>query len=353
MLEYKQFSNLNGKVSQLLQELNFKPERIFCDEDGECKFHLDNKSGTEEGHHYYLAEAPTKDGKKVVIKIQLDYPNEPNHIFIGHKSFLKEQEFYKHSAQLLGFVPNYISSGKFEDLNWLIYEFVPGETLGLAHTTGTAVTAEQVTRLIEILGELSGTEIPAKTQLDVKNGAYFTEHLQEFFKVHSKALSPIVSSEQRQKLDSLNNKFSAILDRQPHCLVHGDLHPGNVILGSDKTSVTIIDWEQVHLGTPVLDIAKLWNRAWQSPWRNQFLAAARQHTPAHSFDDQFRYLTLHLLLDELVFWSWLAKNKTSSPLGASAEQALASQQKTFIEALTAEDFVLSKVSDPSPAINTH
>ncbi len=329
MLKYIQFDNLDEKVSKLLSKLGLQPEHIYCDEDGDFKFRFDNKSGVEEGHHYYLAKSPIEESKKVVIKIQLDYPNQPDHIFISHKSFAKEQEFYRSTSGNLDFIPNYISSGRFEDLNWLTYEFVPGETLGLAHTTSLNISQSQITRLIQVLVELLNTNAPPGMELAVKDGAYFTEHLKKFFDVHAATLNRLVSPEQRQKLFSLNETFATIIDNERRYLVHGDFHPGNIILGADETSVTIIDWEQVHLGTPVLDVAKLWNRAWQSPWRDRLVTSAREHMPVQNFDDQFRYLALHLLLDELVFWSRLAERKDNNPLEELADQALAIHTKAF------------------------
>ncbi len=49
---------------------------------------------------------------------------------------------------------------------------------------------------------------------------------------------------------------AALLDRQPAgaSLLHGDLHPGNVLLGPDGP--VVIDWFDATVGHPVADIAR-------------------------------------------------------------------------------------------------
>jgi aminoglycoside phosphotransferase (APT) family kinase protein len=42
---------------------------------------------------------------------------------------------------------------------------------------------------------------------------------------------------------------------RPPCLVHGDVGPGNFIFGSDARVRAIIDWEVVHMGHPLEDLA--------------------------------------------------------------------------------------------------
>lgn len=66
----------------------------------------------------------------------------------------------------------------------------------------------------------------------------------------------------------------------PATLVHGDLHPGNLI--SDGRRNTVIDWGESHRGHPAADIAKL--VSWLAPEHRELAAttwvdAWRHHRP--------------------------------------------------------------------------
>jgi aminoglycoside phosphotransferase (APT) family kinase protein len=43
------------------------------------------------------------------------------------------------------------------------------------------------------------------------------------------------------------------------CLVHGDLYPGHVLINASGLPVAVIDWGDVHLGDPALDLAVAYN----------------------------------------------------------------------------------------------
>jgi aminoglycoside phosphotransferase (APT) family kinase protein len=48
---------------------------------------------------------------------------------------------------------------------------------------------------------------------------------------------------------------SATLERLPATLVHGDVHPGNVLVSADQA--TLIDWGSCRVGPAALDLANL------------------------------------------------------------------------------------------------
>jgi aminoglycoside phosphotransferase (APT) family kinase protein len=54
----------------------------------------------------------------------------------------------------------------------------------------------------------------------------------------------------------LRSTVQAAVDRMPDadCLCHGDFHPANILLGTDKA--VVIDWVDATLGNPLADVAR-------------------------------------------------------------------------------------------------
>jgi aminoglycoside phosphotransferase (APT) family kinase protein len=53
-----------------------------------------------------------------------------------------------------------------------------------------------------------------------------------------------------------SDSLRTISDTLPRSLVHGDMHPGNIVLRSDGLPV-IIDWGNVCVAPPMLDLANI------------------------------------------------------------------------------------------------
>jgi Ser/Thr protein kinase RdoA (MazF antagonist) len=53
-----------------------------------------------------------------------------------------------------------------------------------------------------------------------------------------------------------SDSLRTVSDALPRSLVHGDMHPGNIVLRSDGLPV-IIDWGNVCVGPPMLDVANI------------------------------------------------------------------------------------------------
>lgn len=339
MLSYTLLPEVEDKISRLLEDrLKMTPELILCDQHGNCDFKFGDKSGHESGHHYYLAKAPDGQGGKQILKVQIDQANHPDHVFIRHKNFVKEQRFSKASAGKVRGVPEYIDSGCFEGLNWLVYRYVPGEGLGMAHTTDKNLPDEQIQTLRTQLAHFAEVDTLEDIDLPHKTGDYYKEHLKEFATFHHKVLSSLVTDKQLRKLTALGNDFAVIIDSQPSTLVHGDFHPGNIIIDPNGSSINIIDWEHVHLGTPIHDLAMIWNRCWKTSWRNKLIRTAREQLNVRDFDAQLQYLVLHLLLDELIFWDGMTREPDSNPLKPLAEHALELHKRVFAQALDNKNF---------------
>jgi hypothetical protein len=123
------------------------------------------------------------------------------------------------------------------------------------------------------------------------------------------------------------------LARSPECLVHRDLHPGNVWLPADGAPI-LFDWEAVSAGPPIFDLTLLF----------QYLPIRQLRLPGRSEDvGFFRARTLA--------WSALERSYLEA-LGDAPREAIASAANgAFIwEALYRLGWVASQLEDRVPRL---
>lgn len=359
MAEYLRTKGVEQRLHQLIRKLKIQPETIYSTDQGNCLYIVGSKVGRESGHHYYVASAFTKDQVQVIIKVRIDQPKHPNHIFIRQKSFLTEREFYK---QMTGhyFIPHYVGSGKSNGLEWLMYEFIEGQALGAAFLASDTTTGLYIEPLAEVLSRILDLKLPKHLVLEKRDSGFYQEHLAAVFDVNSRVLRRYITNSQKKQLQALAHQAAPILDAWAIFPSHGDLHPGNVLL--HHGTLSIIDWENIHLDNPLLDLAFLWLRLWNIPWRNRLLKLFFQVNPEKENAVVFRYLVLHRLLGELIFWHGVKTEKdSSSPYLDLSDKALAAHQKTFSDALANPDFLTdllrsraaNQVGDSLSSVKTH
>jgi aminoglycoside phosphotransferase (APT) family kinase protein len=59
----------------------------------------------------------------------------------------------------------------------------------------------------------------------------------------------------RRAIDAILDAAPVITHPRTDVLVHGDLHAAQIILGDDDQMIGVIDWGDVHLGDPAVDLA--------------------------------------------------------------------------------------------------
>jgi aminoglycoside phosphotransferase (APT) family kinase protein len=76
--------------------------------------------------------------------------------------------------------------------------------------------------------------------------------------VTNERLSALVQAgviENRRRIDAILDTAPVIHHPRSDAVVHGDLHAGQIIVGDDDQMIGIIDWGDVHLGDPAVDLA--------------------------------------------------------------------------------------------------
>ena len=66
----------------------------------------------------------------------------------------------------------------------------------------------------------------------------------------------VLSVEQSQRLHAALKRGTGKFARR---LVHGDLHAGNILVDFDRRTISLVDLELAHLGSPAVDFSALWS----------------------------------------------------------------------------------------------
>jgi aminoglycoside phosphotransferase (APT) family kinase protein len=136
----------------------------------------------------------------------------------------------------------------------LIMGHVPGETLARRilrddeYANARAVLVGQLGEFLAGLHAIDAAEVPGAEEVD-ELARYWTsyEHIPDRSPTFEKAYSWLAANRP---------------PRTATTLVHGDLRMGNVIVDGNGLAA-VIDWELVHVGDPVEDLAWLCVKAWR------------------------------------------------------------------------------------------
>ena len=132
---------------------------------------------------------------------------------------------------------------------WTIMPWFDGKS-----ALNTVLERPQVKRFISFLKtlhSLAHKNAPANPFRDVPLSMRDKDVQKKISELESKSIS-IPKSIQQQWKTITNIEIDT-----PPCLIHGDLHPGNIIVNNNKLQA-IIDWGDITKGDPATDLASLW-----------------------------------------------------------------------------------------------
>jgi Phosphotransferase enzyme family len=136
---------------------------------------------------------------------------------------------------------------------------------------------------------------------------------------HAARHPPGVTARARALVDqaAASPAAAALLTRLPLTLLHGDVHPGNVIAADGRA--TLIDWGSSRAGPAALDLANL--IAPGSPEAARYAWAWQQATgtplPAGVLGDGFRWAALQIPVQYL---PWTVAHRTTADVGATLDE---------------------------------
>jgi aminoglycoside phosphotransferase (APT) family kinase protein len=139
--------------------------------------------------------------------------------------------------------PEYIGAGSYSDGCWSLQEFLPGEVV-------VQLGPVLVTQLVAL----------AVSQADVADVAGVEGD--PWLDMRSNLAASVAMLRQRPEAAGMAEELASLLEvplkgeLRRGDVVHGDFHPGNVLV-SDDAVVGVIDWEGAHVGDWRSDLANL------------------------------------------------------------------------------------------------
>jgi len=109
-----------------------------------------------------------------------------------------------------------------------------------------------------------------------------------------------------------------VLDRLPRTLLHGDVHPGNILVAADRS--TLVDWGSSRIGPPMLDLANVTERD-----STQFTAYAKAWegatgSPLDSAEVELGYLWAAVQIP-IQYLAWVVSARSLADVAATLDQA--------------------------------
>jgi|SRR3989344_1076506 len=334
---FRLIPELRAKIASILIEQNISVIEVLCTEEGTCTFDVEGNRSYEFGHHYYLARGIQRHiDKPIVIKIRIDNPSDPQDIYYRDKNFDIERKFYLFAKDITNLVPRLVCEGSNNELRWLIYEFVPGTSLGPTFQVSRSVEADHSVLLANSLIELATTALPIELNLTIRNARSHFERLNKIIDQNAKYIGRYISQDQQRQIGELNLQVSPELDKLAHYLCHGDFHPGNIIIEGSK--ISIIDWETIHIDNYLFDASLLWLRLWNVPWRDRMLKLFLKNFPETISIPLLRHMILRHLIGEIVFWDRVISENNPNFIDYS-QSALMTHLETLRKVLVDEDIL--------------
>lgn len=98
----------------------------------------------------------------------------------------------------------------------------------------------------------------------------------------------ILSRKERMVLYRIASAYAKSIDGGKAVLVHGDLHPSNVIVDPVRGSLGFVDLEMMHIGKPVTNFAQLWiGFQFENPYLGQQFYKMYVDRFQETVDDEF------------------------------------------------------------------
>jgi hypothetical protein len=233
--------HIQTHVHDKLRELKLTPSYVF--------------DSAKHQERFYTAPCRTPDNKKVVFKMRTEDFQETQEYF-RREIRINElfTRFYKESRVLT--VPLYLDGDAKHVPEWMAYEFIVGNEAGDFYNGFEQRSASRlsVPDLVAGMRNMHAMSAFAKGEIALEREGY-AEHVRSYMQ-YAPRLRPFFTAEEIEAGRRLLEEGQALLDAQCELIVHGDFHPGNIILKEDG-GVAFIDWYDVHLNNCAYDLAYL------------------------------------------------------------------------------------------------
>lgn len=212
------------------------------------------------------------------------------------QSILKEIFIYKYAKdhELAAF-PLLTASENFDEYAWLTYAYLDGPVIGNVYQYDSEADLTQVIETLCFLSKIQRQDFP-----DI----FKSRDQQSWHNLLDEIVDkdPALLEESAKVLYELLLKLPVPASNN---LVHGDLHPGNVI--NTQFGLKVIDWESSHFDSFGFDLSFLYVRSFSDTRRQEIIRRFQSETSEHQYG--FCYSLGVNLLRDYFEWSLIRSGK--------------------------------------------
>jgi len=198
--------------------------------------------------HRYTSACRTRDGSKVIFYARLHKNMDARQKFRREILFLRSLE--RSASPLRKYVPKLYASSTVHDREWFTREYLQAPALGSVHLADRPLGTTDVPRIIQLFSALR--HIPDNRlfrPLERRGGDFYLNMTEGCLRTASK----LFTRKENAGIHHMMHDAYDLLDAHAKYRVHGDCHPGNILI--TPTKIYLIDWELLHINNRVNDIA--------------------------------------------------------------------------------------------------
>ncbi|MFA5030614.1 MAG: aminoglycoside phosphotransferase family protein [Patescibacteria group bacterium] len=279
--------------------------------------------------HRYATQATNADGCSVIFYARLHNNEDARHKFIQDVYMLDKLSHSRYA--LARYVPAVYAHSIRKNHEWFVRENLKQPAVGNVYKEKTNFTQHDVLRFVHLFHALQTLPKFPQHQFERRDANFFLQ-ISEGNLRQVKSLFP--PSERAQIISHLHAEYQTIQSFTTH-LVHGDCHPGNILM--DKRHLYLIDWETTQRNLRTTDIGYFYlSLSGQPKFRRELLQSFSRHISwKKRFHQLFPLSALFFALNHLYTLSLHPVEKLSIKEKRSITHFAQAVVKTAIKGYTA------------------
>ena len=263
MKSYERFliPHVSNHIDRVLKKLDLAPDIM---PEAFIKAHEGRK------HRYATSATNTKTGKSVIFYARLHNNEDARNKFAQDVRIL--DKLSRGHYLLSHSVPNIYSYSLRKGREWLVRENLIQPCMGNTYQTKIHPTKKQVPQFVKLFHALQTLPTIPHHHYERRDADFFLQISEGNLRQIKFLFSP---SERAQTISHLHAAYSRIQSETKH-LVHGDCHPGNILIGPRR--LFVIDWETTQKNLRTTDIGYFYLSLSSEPsFRREFLRSLYRH----------------------------------------------------------------------------
>jgi len=279
--------------------------------------------------HRYATQAVTDDGCSVIFYARLHNNEDARHKFIQDVRMLDKLSHGRYA--LSRYVPDVYAHSIRKKYEWFIRENLKQPVVGNVYKEEINFVQRDVRRFVHLFHALQTLPTLPRHRFERRDANFFLQISEGNLRQVKSLFTP---SERAQIISHLHAEYQTIQSFTTH-LVHGDCHPGNVLM--DARHLYLIDWETTQRNLRTTDIGYFYlSLSGQPKFRRELLQSfSRKITWEKQFHQLFPLSALFFALNHLYTLSLHPIEELSAKERRSVTHFAQAVVKTAIKGYTA------------------